>query len=104
MASVENTATGERIAFLTFSKQLAQANDGDDNQQGWRSATLATNDGLMNGKFAGFSEDGRFLRVAELETPLGKVDKCSLRDTDVLFARFHMSEAELEAIGSARLG
>lgn len=114
----EEIATGERIAFLTLSKQLASSSNSDnhtiaeddsDNSNNikkvstnWRAATIATEEGLMNGNFAGLSEDGRFLRVANLETPLGKVDKCSLRDTDVLFTRFQMTEEELIQVNAAR--
>lgn len=108
MSDEDKVATGERLAFLTLSKQLASSNnketrsDGEENTSNWRSSIIATEDGLMNGDFAGISEDGRFLRVANLETPLGKIDKCSLRDTDVLFTRFQLSENELIDINAAR--
>eukprot|EP00615_Pteridomonas_danica_P008387 CAMPEP_0114352912 /NCGR_PEP_ID=MMETSP0101-20121206/18287_1 /TAXON_ID=38822 ORGANISM="Pteridomonas danica, Strain PT" /NCGR_SAMPLE_ID=MMETSP0101 /ASSEMBLY_ACC=CAM_ASM_000211 /LENGTH=397 /DNA_ID=CAMNT_0001493521 /DNA_START=23 /DNA_END=1216 /DNA_ORIENTATION=+ len=96
----EDEVTAERIAFLSLCKQLAIPEiDGN-----WRPATFATDDGLINGNFAGLSEDGRFLRASNLSTPIGQYKKCSLRDTDVLFARFELSEKELFDIKESRTG
>ena len=90
-----NTLLSEqRVSFLSLLEKLAKPiAEGE-----WRPATFATKEGLLNGQFAGFSQNERFLKAANLSTPIGEYRKCELRDTDVLFVRFELSSEEIDDI------
>jgi hypothetical protein len=100
-ADLERAATGERLAFLALTRQLATPTHLNPVPT-WRPATFATDEGLLQGHLAGLSEDERTFRATDLATPIGVYSKAQLRDTDVLFARFTLSAAEVQEIRDAR--
>jgi len=100
-ADIEHKATGERLAFLILARQLATPTRLEP-EPAWRPTTFATDEGLLRGNLAGLSEDERLFRATDLATPIGVYSKAQLRDTDVLFARFTLSTAEVKEIRDAK--
>jgi hypothetical protein len=99
---IEHRATGERLAFLTLARQLATPTRLEPEPAWQRPTTFATDEGLLQGNLAGLSEDERLFRATDLATPIGVYSKAQLRDTDVLFARFTLSAAEIQEVRDAR--
>ena len=68
-----------------------------------RDATFAMyGGGLLSGTFSGVSVNQQHLRAPTLETPVGTYTDAKLRTGDVLFTRFELTRAEVDAIRAAR--